>query len=100
MVLGVTASRNVITNILALPALAFLGEISYSLYILQQPVYTLYTRYILYNGNFVPDRDFYIYTVMLIAIASVSYLFFEKPCKTAILRFNARLDGLRSEKMR
>lgn len=56
--------------------LVLLGESSYSLYILQEPVHLFYDRYFTRIGV---TADFYIYLAILVGISILSFLMFEKP---------------------
>jgi peptidoglycan/LPS O-acetylase OafA/YrhL len=104
LVLSLAYSRNVITRIMSLPFLVLLGESSYSLYILQKPMYTIYTRYILkyisVHMEISPDARFYIFVCLLIFISVMSFQFIEKPGKKIILNFNARMKENRLPKPR
>ena len=68
-ILHVTLARNFLLRILSWPAFAILGEISYALYILQQPMETLY-KYILpehFTGS--PGMNFLLYFLFLFFVA-------------------------------
>jgi len=73
-------------RVLELAPLVFLGEISYGIYILQQPVYKLLlnlNRIYIHLGE---TWLFWIALVALIAISSASYFWFERPVKRLISR--------------
>lgn len=64
--------------------LVFIGEISYGIYILQLPAFSLFSvlndRYLhLHSRNY-----FYFVLSMLVIAATISYLLFEKPLRTKI----------------
>lgn len=58
-----------------------LGEASYSLYILQRPVYGLYNKYIATQIDTSELWHFYFYLVFLITISIISYKLFETPLR-------------------
>lgn len=78
-ILALSFSRNYIAKGLSFPALIFLGEISYCLYILQYPAHIIYYRYISPLLHLKGQTHFYIYLSFLIILSSIIYLFFEKP---------------------
>ena len=92
LILGLAYSQSFITRAMALPFLEKLGEISYSLYILQQPIETLYREHILTHIagliKIIPDGSFYIYVLLLILISFGSLYCIEKPGKKLILEIN------------
>jgi len=66
----------------------FLGDISYSIYIFQYPIWKYYTQYIS-NANTWPNIIGY--TLILIAFCSIIYYALEIPCKNYILtHYNKR----------
>ena len=66
------------------PVLVLLGEASFSLYILQKPVFGLYNK-ILEKRLAVGDlADFYIALTLLIIVSIASYKLFETPARTLI----------------
>lgn len=70
-----------ISRLFSLPFLVLLGEASYSLYILQRPVYGVYkqvTARWLSEGS---TLHFYIFIVVLTLLAIVSYRYFETPVR-------------------
>lgn len=64
--------------------LTFLGEISYAVYIFQQPVYLIFTAALTYTGHKINPPLFYIYLLILLAVAALSYLFIEAPLRKLI----------------
>lgn len=81
-ILGLAHSRNIITKIMSSSLFVLLGEASYSLYILQKPVYDIYTKYTKIKNL---DANFYIYVLVLIGISIASYYLLEKPGKKLII---------------
>ncbi|CAA6821077.1 MAG: Unknown protein [uncultured Thiotrichaceae bacterium] len=83
-IVALAINKGVIAKTLNLPILILLGEASYSLYILQRPVYGIYDRTI---GKYlaIPEAaHFYLYLVVLIAISIASYKLFETPLREYI----------------
>ena len=66
-------------NILWQKPLEFLGEISYSIYILQVPVYTFGISVLKRLGITNSISVFFILMVVLIIVSMLSYLWIEKP---------------------
>lgn len=73
--------KGIIHKILSWKPFVFLGEISFSIYILQLPVYLFYHFAFYYIGL---TFNFYIYLIFLIIISSFSYLWIEIPAKKMI----------------
>ncbi len=75
-----------------MPFFVLLGESSYSLYILQLPIYYIYTNiisiYIFRNLEISSDGYFYIFIFLLIALSIASFYAIEKPGKKIILNIN------------
>lgn len=82
-----TAMNNgVISKISKYKPLLFLGEISYGIYILQNPIFA-WTKAILKDNNITNESiNFYIPLLVLILIAGLSYLFIEAPLRKLIKR--------------
>ena len=68
------------------PTLLLLGEASFSLYILQKPVFGLYNRVLEPRLNLGDTADFYIALALLIILSIASYKLFETPARTLINR--------------
>lgn len=64
--------------------LIFLGEASYSIYIIHFPLYILFLNYVSPQINTSESVKFYIYMITLISISCLTYEFVEKPCRTYI----------------
>ncbi len=78
------ASKGRIASVLSHPALILLGEASFSLYILQKPVFGLYNRILEPRLNFGDVADFYSALLLLIIISIASYKLLETPARTLI----------------
>lgn len=87
LVLSVAYAKNLFTRLLALPPLVVLGEASYSVYILQKPVYLAYIKYITNRLGLSGDADFYAYLLILVCTSLLSFYVVEKPARKLILRF-------------
>ena len=77
----VSMNNGVITKIFNKKPLVFLGEISYGVYILQFPAY-LCSQHIfglLHIENKIVR--FYLFVILLLSMASISYLFIESPVR-------------------
>ena len=68
-------------NLLSIKPLIFLGSISYSLYILQFPIYQICQKYLPWFKNQAREDMFYPYLIVLLFASSMTYLFIEKPAR-------------------
>jgi len=68
------------------PLLILLGEASFSLYILQKPVFGLYNKILEKRLNLGETADFYVALILLVIISIASYKLFETPARTLINR--------------
>ena len=84
IIAGFSLDVSYITTILSNKKLIVLGNASFSAYILQYPVYLLFT-YIYQNKTFTVSQ-FCIYLVFLIAISLLTYFFVEERARTLILK--------------
>ncbi|WP_020560277.1 acyltransferase family protein [Thiofilum flexile] len=78
--------KTLISRVFSLPILVLLGEASYSLYILQRPVYGVYKQV---TASFLPEGStlhFYIFAAILTLLAILSYRYFETPIRLWINR--------------
>jgi peptidoglycan/LPS O-acetylase OafA/YrhL len=89
LILSLAHSKSIITRIMSLPFLVLLGESSYSLYILQKPINTIYTKYISTHLALSPDGRFYVFIALLIVISIISFYLIEKPGKKMVLGIHA-----------
>lgn len=81
--------KGIITKVFSYPLLILLGEASYSLYILQKPVYGIYDRLVIPRLNFSETTHFYLFLIVLILISIASYKLLETPMRKFINnRFN------------
>ena len=73
--------KTIVSRLFSLPILVLLGEASYSLYILQRPVYGVYKQA---TASWLPEGShahFYIFVVILTLLAILSYRYFETPVR-------------------
>lgn len=79
MILLLVLNTGYITKIFNLKPFVFLGEISYSIYILQWPVYLWAKTSLNYLGVVNEAYVFYIYLFVLIVSCIICYIYIEKP---------------------
>jgi len=79
LILSIAYSNNIITKILSFRLFVILGEISYAMYILQQPIYVTYNKYISDYLQLNTNNDFYTYFVLLLLISILAFYLIEKP---------------------
>jgi len=80
------SSRGKIQQWLSHPLLVLLGEASFSLYILQKPVFGIYNKVLEKRLNLGEIADFYVALILLIIISIASYKLFETPARSLINR--------------
>lgn len=91
LILLISLSNDKITKLFARREFVFLGEISFGIYLLQVPVWLIFSDYRL-EKYFGLDKEadftlsFFIRLVILISLSTLTYLFFEKPMKKIIQR--------------
>jgi len=81
VIIFLASHKGIITKIFTYPFLILLGEASYSLYILQKPVYGIYDKVIVPRIDLSATIHFYIFVILLIIISILSYKFFETPMR-------------------
>jgi peptidoglycan/LPS O-acetylase OafA/YrhL len=86
-IVSITLCRSSIIRIFSIYPLVLLGEASYSLYILQKPVYQIYKKYFSETLALEAPTDFYVFFVFLTFISILTFLLFEKPANE-FLRFS------------
>lgn len=84
IILVVSIRTNPLTRLMSLPVLVYLGEISYSIYLLQVPVssiiYALNKTYLqLTNAS-----AFFVFFLLLLGVSAICYEKIEKPWRTRI----------------
>ncbi|MEL1240197.1 acyltransferase family protein [Flavobacterium flavipallidum] len=89
LILLISLSTDRLTNLFTKDIFIFLGEISFGIYILQMPVWIIFSDYRM-NKYFGLDKEsdfsisFFIRVGILFLIATISYLYFEKPIRDKI----------------
>ncbi|MBQ0768532.1 MAG: acyltransferase [Bizionia sp.] len=91
MILFMSLSNNLFTKTISKNIFVFLGEISFSIYILQAPVWIILSdyrmnKYFNLNKEIHFTESFFIRLLVLILLSSVSFMFFEKPLRNRIKR--------------
>ncbi|TWR24583.1 acyltransferase [Mucilaginibacter achroorhodeus] len=84
LILFLSLNRGFFAKIFNHSLLVFLGEISYCIYILQLPLYTLFNNWFKLNN---PLTALYFYIVFLIACSSIVYLYIEIPGKRLVRKY-------------
>ena len=83
-ILLLSANNGFITKFANMKIPVFLGEISYSIYILQYAVFTLWGESSVKNNA----TFFYLYLISLIIVAALSFKYLETPLRKIINKFN------------
>jgi len=76
--------KGFISKIFSFPLLILLGEASYSLYILQKPIYGIYDRLVIPRIQLSDTAHFYLFLFILILISIASYKLLETPMRKLI----------------
>jgi peptidoglycan/LPS O-acetylase OafA/YrhL len=84
IIIGLSLDKSLLTKVLSGNSFVLLGNASYSIYILQWPIFIIFTK--LVNKSSLDGIYFYIYLISLIIISIIVYLFFEKNMKQFILK--------------
>lgn len=92
MIFLLSGSNDVITRLTSKKPFVFLGEISYSIYILQVPVWLFFTdyrmeKYFGLNKELDVTASFLIRLFFLIVVSALCYLYFEKPLRKKIKNY-------------
>jgi peptidoglycan/LPS O-acetylase OafA/YrhL len=91
LILAISLNNGRITQLLSKKPLIFLGEISYSLYIYQLPVF-YYCKNLPINNLILA---FFVKTIILIVLSSLSYLYIETPLREKIKKIDLMKIRLR-----
>jgi peptidoglycan/LPS O-acetylase OafA/YrhL len=90
VILTLAICEGFLKRLLSNRVLVLLGEASYSLYILQYPIYNACVRGILPEGP-VTDGGFFLFFAILLVTSILSFLFLERPVRRLIIGFSARI---------
>lgn len=94
IILVIASSKNIITNILSIKPFIFLGNISFSIYILHLPLHTFYKKQIipyLLKLELSKTQDFSLFLVLLLITCTFAYFLIEKPCQKYLLKNYSRI---------
>ncbi|MFH2040378.1 MAG: acyltransferase [Chloroflexota bacterium] len=83
-ILALSIDHSWISSLLSNKFLLFLGELGYSIYILQVPFHLMYLRYIAPWIKPTKSQDFYIFLILLIILSMLTYTFLERPLRSGI----------------
>ena len=86
LIILISLNNGLITKLFQNRSLVFLGEISFGIYILQHPVFSVISAYSVKKYLHMTDVTmvFFLRLILLIIAASVSYLYIEKPIQNLI----------------
>jgi peptidoglycan/LPS O-acetylase OafA/YrhL len=93
LILLMSTNKGLITFVFKMKLFVFLGEISFGIYILQVPVFTLSGEAIKYFKLEAFVNQFYISLLVLIVMATLSYLLIETPLRNRIKRIRVSKDS-------
>lgn len=102
LILLISLSTDKFTKFFKKNIFIFLGEISFGMYILQSPIWRIFSDYRM-EKYFGLDKDldfnlsFVIRLMILIIFSSISYLYFEKPIRNKIKKFRTKKNSLVSQ---
>jgi len=88
LIILISANNGYLTKVSNNKFLVFLGELSYSIYILQKPVYTWINGIMKYFNIYNAVAIFYTSLIALLLFAAISYKFFEIPLRKMINKSN------------
>ena len=78
-IISISMCQSKVAKILSAKPLVLLGEASYSLYVLQMPIYIIYRYFFAGSLELSLVSDFYLYLVFLILISIFCLIAFERP---------------------
>lgn len=92
LILFISMSNDKITTVFSQNIFIFLGEMSFGLYILQAPIWIVFSdyrmqKYLGLDKQLDFSISFLIRLTLLLIISALSYLFFEKPLRTIIKNY-------------
>jgi peptidoglycan/LPS O-acetylase OafA/YrhL len=86
VIYSLSLSKGRLSNLLSAKPLIFLGSISYSLYILQFPVYQICQKYLPWFKNQTSKDLFYPYLIVLFITSTLTYVCIEKPARAFLTK--------------
>lgn len=96
VIFSLSLTKGRISEFLSSKLFVFLGSISYSVYILQYPVYQICQKYIPWLKNQSNEYLFYVYFIILLSVSSLTYLLIEKNARKYLT--NKYQDRINSRK--
>lgn len=86
IIIFISLNNGLITKVFQKKPFVFLGQISYGIYILQYPIYSLFSAYSINKYFQISDSNivFFIRLVILIVVSSITYIYIEKPIQEII----------------
>ncbi len=88
LILLISANNGYITKIFSNKVLCYLGEVSYSIYILQYPVHVIIRRiFTYYQLSFSDTQHLFIFIIILLIFSIISYEMIEKKARKWIKNF-------------
>lgn len=84
IVYGLSNKASFIARVFANKKLVFLGNTSYSMYILQWPIYILFTQ--IMGLEDLTGLIFFLYLILLIIISAITYYYFEEKARFFVLK--------------
>ncbi|WP_299684128.1 acyltransferase [uncultured Dokdonia sp.] len=93
LIIFISLSTDSFTKLISKKTFVFLGEISFGIYILQAPVWRIFSdyrmdKYLGLNKEADFTISFFVRLLILITLSSLSYLYFEKPLRNKIKNLN------------
>lgn len=86
LIIMISLNNGIITKVFQKKLFVFLGEISFGIYILQHPVYSLFSAYSVNKYLHITDPTavFFIRFIILIITSSLAYVYVERPIQDKI----------------
>lgn len=86
LIILISLNTGYITRLFQKKAFIFLGEISYGIYILQFPIYSLFSAYSINKYFHLTDPTivFFLRLIILVVVSALSYVYIEKPIQDKI----------------
>lgn len=91
---------SIISKILSRKFFAILGDSSYGIFILQEPVYRLLRKFVFPVTGLSDGNNFYLFLVCLIGISIITFYIVEQPCRKLIVAAPGFFRKLFSRKKR
>lgn len=98
LIVFIALCRSRLVGMLSSKPLVLLGEASYSLYILQKPIHSIFQRYVSSVFNFEPLADFILFFLFLTSVSIATFLMFERPVNQYLRQSFPRFIGKPIEK--